>query len=292
MKEKIKVFFQKYWKLILTFTILIVLGAIVYVVLKYTGLADIDKIRAMLEEVGWWKYIVFVLLQVAFDFVLSFFPFTTMGFIGLGFILFPWWANGLLCALATLIISFINYFIGRRFGKRFGDKLIGAEEMAKAENFLNTRGTVYLPVMFLFPFFPDDALCLVAGASKMKFWYFSLVTLITRPIGVFTWAVMFKIFGEIISIKGIVNNLIDKLGLETGVIMIIIIILVVLMTIYFIIKIVRKIANKVDFYFLNKKEKEEAVKLQELAQNATNIENTNEEQVVGQKEADEETHHE
>lgn len=257
MKEKIKNFFKKYWKIMVVFLVLIAIGGIVELVLKLTGLNDMSEIQTMLENVGWWKYPVFVIVQVAFDFVLSFFPFTTMGFIGLGFLLFPWWVNGLLCALATLIISFINYGLGRKFGSKIGNKLMGVEEMKRAEHFLNTRGRVYLPVMFLFPLFPDDALCLVAGASKMKFLYFSLVTATMRPIGVFTWAVVFQVFGKMISIQGIVMSIISALGLEAGIVVIIAIVLVLLITIYFIVKIVRKLANKVDEHFLKKGEKNE-----------------------------------
>ena len=43
-----------------------------------------------------------------------------------------------------------------------------------------------LPLMFLFPVFPDDALCLVAGMTKMRYWYFALIVGICRTIGVAT----------------------------------------------------------------------------------------------------------
>ena len=38
--------------------------------------------------------------------------------------------------------------------------------------------------MFLFPIFPDDALCMVAGMTKMKFWYFAIIVAIFRTIGI------------------------------------------------------------------------------------------------------------
>jgi len=40
--------------------------------------------------------------------------------------------------------------------------------------------------MFLFPVFPDDALCLVAGMTKMRYWYFAIIVGICRTIGVAT----------------------------------------------------------------------------------------------------------
>ena len=38
--------------------------------------------------------------------------------------------------------------------------------------------------MFLFPVFPDDALCMVAGMTKMRYWYFAAVVAIFRTIGI------------------------------------------------------------------------------------------------------------
>jgi uncharacterized membrane protein YdjX (TVP38/TMEM64 family) len=41
-------------------------------------------------------------------------------------------------------------------------------------------------MMFMFPIFPDDALCLVAGMTKMRYWYFAIIVLIFRSIGIVT----------------------------------------------------------------------------------------------------------
>ena len=38
--------------------------------------------------------------------------------------------------------------------------------------------------MMLFPFFPDDALCLIAGMTSMSFRFFIVTILLTRPIGI------------------------------------------------------------------------------------------------------------
>ena len=40
--------------------------------------------------------------------------------------------------------------------------------------------------MFLFPVFPDDALCMAAGMTKMRYWYFAIIVLIFRSIGIAT----------------------------------------------------------------------------------------------------------
>ena len=48
------------------------------------------------------------------------------------------------------------------------------------------KSKMLLPLMFLFPVFPDDALCMVAGMTKMRWWYFLIVVIICRTIGVAT----------------------------------------------------------------------------------------------------------
>ena len=39
--------------------------------------------------------------------------------------------------------------------------------------------------MMLFPFFPDDILCIVAGVTNMSNKFFIITNLITRPVSVF-----------------------------------------------------------------------------------------------------------
>ena len=50
--------------------------------------------------------------------------------------------------------------------------------------------------MFLFPFFPDDVLCFVAGLSSMSIGYFSVMIIICRLISVFITA--YSLNGNII----------------------------------------------------------------------------------------------
>lgn len=45
------------------------------------------------------------------------------------------------------------------------------------------RHFVTLFMMFLLPFFPDDALCFISGLSKLRFHAFLLFVLIGRPPG-------------------------------------------------------------------------------------------------------------
>ena len=41
---------------------------------------------------------------------------------------------------------------------------------------------IVLLVMLLFPFFPDDMLCMAAGLTKMTFKFFIIAVVLTRPV--------------------------------------------------------------------------------------------------------------
>ncbi len=42
---------------------------------------------------------------------------------------------------------------------------------------------MFLTLAFLFPFFPDDLLCILAGLSSLSFRCFAVIVLLARPWG-------------------------------------------------------------------------------------------------------------
>ena len=76
------------------------------------------------------------------------------------------------------------FLVGNTLGEKAAVKLVGKESLEKAQNLLDVKSKMLLPLMFLFPIFPDDALCLVAGMTKMRYWYFAVVVAVFRTIGI------------------------------------------------------------------------------------------------------------
>ena len=54
--------------------------------------------------------------------------------------------------------------------------------MQKYQNYLSVKGEIMLPILYAIPLFPHDTLCILAGLSKMKYWYFAPITLVMRSI--------------------------------------------------------------------------------------------------------------
>ena len=48
---------------------------------------------------------------------------------------------------------------------------------------IQRKQDTFLILAFLFPFFPDDVLCILAGLTTMPFRRFLLIALLTRPWG-------------------------------------------------------------------------------------------------------------
>lgn len=91
-------------------------------------------------------------------------------------------AGGFICFAGIFCGSLIAFWIGRRAGTKFVSFLIGKKTMDGYLKKLKGKDKYFLTFAFLFPFFPDDALCFVAGLSSMSFKYFFFTSLVTRAV--------------------------------------------------------------------------------------------------------------
>lgn len=71
--------------------------------------------------------------------------------------------------IGTTISSQIMFLLGKYGGEKIAIKFVGENEVKKAQQLMETKTKVFLPIMYLLTFFPDDALCFVAGLQKMNF---------------------------------------------------------------------------------------------------------------------------
>lgn len=135
----------------------------------------------------WWFVIVWILIQVVVTVLLSFVPGTSMMFILGSVALFKdsWaaWQIFLVSFSGVILSSIMMDLVGRFGGAKLAKKLIGEDDYEKAEQLVETKGMVYVPIMYLLPVFPDDAICMCCGAIKMKFWLHVIYIVLCRGIG-------------------------------------------------------------------------------------------------------------
>lgn len=173
---------MKRW-LKITLTVIIMVG--LTLALYFVGFKG-EWIKPLVQEAGMAGYLIFILLQVVITTVMCFVPATTFTFSLLAAQLFGTWQGAIVASIACWLSSMLMFTIGDKAGEPFVDWLVGKESRIKAQNMISGRATVLVPTTLLFPFFPDDAICMVAGMTKMKYWYFAIVAALCRTVGVTT----------------------------------------------------------------------------------------------------------
>ena len=136
---------------------------------------------------SWVGVALFIVLQIICTTVLCFLPGTTMMFIVLGQTLFPEPLTAFLIVFSGVIVSSIAMYLTGRFGGyRLCVRMVGKEDCDRSIELLRERGTVFFPVMMLFPVFPDDALVMISGTLKMKLSWFFPSIIVGRGVGIAT----------------------------------------------------------------------------------------------------------
>lgn len=153
-----------------------------YLILKWCGLDSVSRIRQFVLKFGGWSYLVFFVFQVLISTFICVIPFEDELLTALALILFGSIKGFLIGAISMFVTSSIQFVIGRKFCRRIVAKFMGEQSLLKYENYLKVKGEIILPVLYCIPLFPHDSLCILAGMSKIKYWYFSIVTAILRSV--------------------------------------------------------------------------------------------------------------
>ena len=132
------------------------------------------------------------------------------------------WKPLYLTVIGLVIGSMFAFFLGRVFGVRFANWLVGEKTIKKYHDLTKGRDKVVLFYMFLFPFFPDDFLCILAGMTNYTYFGFFLLQVFSRTLGTLT---------TILITKGIVSIPLEGWWLLLWAVIIIAVIILLIMTI-------------------------------------------------------------
>ena len=149
---------------------------------SYRLFSDREKIRVLISSFGTSAPPVFMLIQVL-QVIFAPVPGEATGFIG-GY-LFGTLPGFIYSSIGLSVGSWLNFVIGRFLGERYVRKRIPAQQFQKIDGLIKRQGVIVLFILFLFPGFPKDYLCLALGLSTLPMKIFIMLAGIGRMPGTF-----------------------------------------------------------------------------------------------------------
>ena len=191
---------SKIIKVVIIIVALLLIALAIYLPLELTGTIDridsAEELGQIIRDGGVYSYIIFVVVQFL---QVTFLPLPAAVTTIAGTLVFGPWITLGLSLFAVLLGSAFAFFLGRKVGRRLVVWVAGEKDAAKWEEKLK-RGKYVFFLMMLFPVFPDDILCIVAGCIGMDWKFFMVTNLITRPLSI--GALCFFGSGQVIPFSG------------------------------------------------------------------------------------------
>ena len=180
---------------------MLLISLAIFLPLKLSGTLDkvsnTEDLKQIILNGGIYSYLIFFAVQFL---QVTFLPIPAMVTTITGTLIFGPFISFLISFVAVILASLLSFLIGKKLGKKFIIWAIGKEDFDKWSKTL-TKGKYAFFLMMLFPLFPDDILCLVAGATtNMSYSFFITTNLITRPIGIL--AICYLATGKLIPFSG------------------------------------------------------------------------------------------
>ena len=163
----------------------------------YRWIADREQVEQFVAAFGRGAPIVFMVLQIL-QVILAPVPGEATGFIG-GY-LFGSLKGFVYSSLALAIGSWVNFSIGRFLGKRWVRRWIPDKTLGRFDHLVQRQGVIVLFLLFVFPGFPKDYLCLFLGITTIPLKIFLVIASIGRMPG----TLMLSLQGEFLFDKNYV----------------------------------------------------------------------------------------
>ena len=174
----------------------------------YHLLIDREKTEAFISASGPWAPLVFMSVQLL-QVILAPIPGEATGFLG-GY-LFGAGKGFAYSSISLAVGSLVNFYIGRYLGRRFIRRVIPIDKLKRMDQMVTHQGVLIIMLLFVFPGFPKDYLCLFLGVTVMPLKLFLLMatfgrmpgTLMLSLQGAMLFERMYGVFAVLLGICGL-----------------------------------------------------------------------------------------
>lgn len=146
----------------------------------FQAVRSLEALRAYIAGFAPYSHLLFFLVQFL---SVVFAPIPSNIVAAAGGVLFGTLPGFLITFTAVASASLVTFSLARVLGREFAGRIVSKKLSEKYQGVLRTKAPVFLTLAFLFPFFPDDLLCILAGLTDISFRRFFLLALIARPWG-------------------------------------------------------------------------------------------------------------
>ena len=139
-----------------------------------------EALRAYIQQFSPYSHLCFFVVQLL-SVILAPIPSNVTALAG--GVLFGTWPAFLMTFAAVALGSVLVFTLARGLGREAVNRLVDRKISEKYREVIQAKTDVFLILAFLFPFFPDDVLCILAGLTKIPLGRFAVIVLLTRPWG-------------------------------------------------------------------------------------------------------------
>ena len=146
----------------------------------FQSATSLEGVRAYIAQFAPYSSLCFFLVQIL---SVIFAPIPSNVVAAAGGLLFGTLPAFLVTFSAVVSGSLLTFSLARALGRDFAGRLVSQKLSEKYQSVLQAKTSTFLALAFLFPFFPDDILCILAGLTDISFKRFFLLAAIFRPWG-------------------------------------------------------------------------------------------------------------
>jgi len=146
----------------------------------FAAMGSLEDMRAYIERFAPFSHLAYFLVQLL-SVILAPIPSNITALAGA--LLFGTWPAFALTAAAVTGGSVLVFWLARVLGRPFADRFVGRNISERYLDVIRRKRDIFLILVFLFPFFPDDMICILAGLTDISFKRFFLLVIAARPWG-------------------------------------------------------------------------------------------------------------